>query len=210
VEINFIEGDLMKDYVSDHIRVENINVYGLENSIRVSKFPKAIDTHVLTEDMTKIQPILGGCKTGTGHDCFLKGIVVQFDLTLPQYILQQIKRYKFFDIVSSQSTMHKIMEMDIEHNCTPETDKESIKILRRYIEEYKKETDEVWKKEAFRRAIANIPSGLMLTLGISTNYLQLKTIRQQRKGHPLDEWRELTSVIDELPRFKELVLGEQK
>lgn len=197
----------INDYVKPYIRVENINIYGLENSVRVSKFPMSVNTSILTEELTARQNALGSCVPSSGHDCFLKGIVVQCDLTLPQYIWQQIKRYHFFDIVSSQSTMHKITKMNIADSCTPDVDITVIKLLEKLIADYNKETDAVWKEELFRKIIANIPSGLMLTAGITTNYLQIKTMRIQRKEHKMKEWRELCNVFETLPNFNELVLG---
>jgi hypothetical protein len=197
----------IKDYITSNVRMENISVYGLENSIRVAKFPMSTDTRQLDYSLTERQASLGSCIAGTGHDCFLKGIIVQFDLTLPQYIWQQMKRYGHFDIVSSQSTMHKITKMNISENCTREVDKRVIKILEELIVDYNKETDIPWKNEQFRKIVANIPSGLMLTAGISTNYLQLKTIRKQRLTHKMEEWHDICYIIDSLPKFKELVLG---
>ena len=38
---------------------------------------------------------LGTVPTGTGHDNFLKGIVVQFDVMYPQYWSPQFQRYHF-------------------------------------------------------------------------------------------------------------------
>ena len=35
--------------------VENVKVYGLENSIRVSKYPMATDVSILTEEITENQ-----------------------------------------------------------------------------------------------------------------------------------------------------------
>jgi hypothetical protein len=37
----------------------------------------------------------------------------------------------------------------------------------------------------------------------------LKTIYYQRKNHKLPEWREFCQWIEELPYFKDLVLGDK-
>lgn len=191
------------------IDVKNIRVYGLENSVRISKFPMSTNTEELNTELTKRVEKLGSCEQGSGHDCFLKGIIVQFDLTLPQYIWQQVKRYGHFDIVSSQSTMHRITKMNIRENCTKEVEISVIKVLEKLVSNYNKEEDPVWKEEQFRKIIANIPSGFKLTAGISTNYLQLKTIYNQRKNHKMVEWIDFCSIIETLPLFKELVLGDK-
>ena len=58
------------------MQINNVNVYGLENAIRVSKFPMAVNAEVCTEGVTKTITKLGSCKLGTGHDNFLKGIML--------------------------------------------------------------------------------------------------------------------------------------
>ena len=63
------------------MRVENVKVYGLENAIRVSKFPMAVNTETLTSEITSNTKAMGSCERGTGHDQYTTGIVVQFDLT---------------------------------------------------------------------------------------------------------------------------------
>ena len=64
-------------------------------------------------------------------------------------------------------------------------------------------------KEKYLEILYNVPSGFELTARISTNYCQLKTVISQRKNHRLPEWREFCEHMTEnLPRFKEIVLGE--
>lgn len=64
------------------------------------------------------------------------------------------------------------------------------------------------KYEVFMKIISNCPLGLEKWMAISTNYLQLKTIRFQRKGHPLKEdYTVLLDMIENLPYFKDLCLG---
>jgi len=195
------------NFISSNIRIENVDVFGLAESIRASKFPMSTNIEELTSAITPRQSALGSCIPGTGHDCYLKGIIVQMDLTLPQYIWQQIKRYHFFDTVSSQSTMHRITKMDIAGQCTPEVDKSIIKLLTDLIKQYNDETDPVWKKQIFVKIVANIPSGLMLSARVTTNYLQLKTIYNQRKTHKLEEWVKFCNYVETLPMFEELVLN---
>ena len=94
--------------------VTNFKVYGLEDSIKASKYPKAVDTAKCTSKITETVKKLAGCKTGTGHDQFLTGIIVQFDLTYTIKAWTEAERYHFFDFVSSQSTMHKITEFELD------------------------------------------------------------------------------------------------
>lgn len=139
---------------------------------------------------------LAQTKSGGGHDCFLKGITVSAVVKAPQYFWQQIKRYHFFDIISSQSTMHRITKMNIADCCNDDVDQRVIDIVNEHIE-----------NGAFIKAIANLPSGFCLTAGITTNYLQLKTIYNQRKNHKLTEWStEFMEFLKSLPYFEKLVL----
>jgi hypothetical protein len=48
--------------------------------------------------------------------------------------------------------------------------------------------------------------GYELWMGISTNYLQLKTIYFQRRNHKLDEWKYFCKWIEKLPMFNNLIL----
>ena len=60
------------------------------------------------------------------------------------------------------------------------------------------------------KCISNCPLGLELWMGITTNYLQLKTIYQQRKNHKLKEdWGVFCDMIEKLP-MSELITGERK
>ena len=54
--------------------IKNVQIYGLEESIRASKFPMAVDTDKCTSEITERTISLGSAATGTGHDNFLKGI----------------------------------------------------------------------------------------------------------------------------------------
>lgn len=61
--------------------VSNVEVYGLNNSIKASKYPKSVDISILTDELTDTAVSLAQCEKGTGHDNWLNGVIVQFDLT---------------------------------------------------------------------------------------------------------------------------------
>ena len=199
------------------IKVDNARVYGLEESIVASGYPMQVDTYDLDEDELdekesrlipkdiKRAKHLGNAVAGSGHDCFLKGIIVQFDLQVPEYIWRQLDRYHFIDYISSQSKMHRILKMDIDKVCNKyvlNTTKDTLKEL---IKEYENEENDKVKKDIFNTIIANTPSGLMLTARMTTNYLQLKSIINQRSNHKMQEWKYLCDWFKTLPMFKELV-----
>lgn len=65
------------------------------------------------------------------------------------------------------------------------------------------------KSEMFEVIINNLPEGLELTRRITTNYLQLKTMYNQRKNHKMSTWRSMCGWMEEMPAFKELCLGHE-
>ena len=261
------------------IKVDNARVYGLEESIIASGYPMQVDTYDLDEDELdekesrlipkdiKRAKHLGNAVPGSGHDCFLKGIIVQFDLQVPEYIWRQLDRYHFIDYVSSQSKMHRILKMDIDKACNKYVDSETLLMLEMYINAYnnfdtitklvsvevrdldidnlpfimssREEEGKIlneWfedfyierftydiednqlmyelrkgeyipftKENLFNMIIANTPCGLMLTARMTTNYLQLKSIINQRSNHKMQEWRYLCDWFKTLPMLEELV-----
>ena len=152
---------------------------------------------------------LGNAVIGSGHDCFLKGIIFNAVISAPSYWYPQMQRYHFIDIISSQSKMHKITEMDFSTQCIPEVSTKVIDHLNELIEIFNNVSKE-HKEDAFRKIIANCPMGLCLTCGITTNYLQLKGMYNQRKNHKLAEWSEdFVEWAESLPYFKELCLANK-
>ena len=194
--------------------VSNVRVYGLDEAIRAAKYPKAVELDGLTAELTKGIKACSTCPTGTGHDNFLKGIIVQFDLTLSEKAWPEAQRYHWLDFVSSCSTMHKLQAMKPKDCCNRYVDPRVIDVLQEKIDrynwlvatnkkpEYNINPDEI--KEARLEMLYNIPSGFELTAAMTTNYRQLKTIYQQRRNHALPDWQMFCDFIETLPRFLEL------
>ena len=194
--------------------VSNVRVYGLDEAIRAAKYPKAVELDCLTAELTNGIKACSTCHTGTGHDNFLKGIIVQFDLTLSEKAWPEAQRYHWLDFVSSCSTMHKLQAMKPKDCCNRYVDPRVIGILQEKIDrynwlvatnkkpEYNINPDEI--KEARLEMLYNIPSGFELTAAMTTNYQQLKTIYQQRRNHALPDWQTFCDWIETLPRFLEL------
>ena len=194
--------------------VSNVRVYGLDEAIRAAKYPKAVELDGLTAELTDGIKACSTCPTGTGHDNFLKGIIVQFDLTLSEKAWPEAQRYHWLDFVSSCSTMHKLQAMKPKDCCNRYVDPRVIDVLQEKIDrynwlvatnkkpEYNINPDEI--KEARLEMLYNIPSGFELTAAMTTNYLQLKTILQQRRHHALPDWQMFCDWIETLPRFLEL------
>ena len=202
--------------------VSDCHVYDLDESVRASKYPMAVDHNKTNSEITDRTKSLGRTGMGEGHDNFLSGIVVNFDLTITNKMWVEAERYHFFQIVSSQSTMHRISKIgENRNNFDSHVDPRTLSILNEKIAEYNRlsslvtpsdlnvtQKREELLKEAYLDILMNVPAGLKLTARISTNYRQLKTIYYQRKNHRLPEWRKFCNWMEtELPHFKELCLN---
>lgn len=119
------------------LKVSNIEMLGLESSIVASVYPvlkkpyteeefkqKKKEVHNIlfdeleektdwAEKRIKRAQLLGSVPTGTAHDNFLKGIIVQFDITYSVYWTPQFQRYHFADIISSTSSMYTLTKIDL-------------------------------------------------------------------------------------------------
>lgn len=202
--------------------VSNVKVYGLEDSIKRAKYPMSVNIDSLTNELTPGIKKLGNAQRGSGHDNFLKGIIVQFDLTFTVKVWTEAERYHFFDFISSQSTMHKITKFDLDKSYIKYVDPRIVDIMKEKVDTYNalanekhfdgatEEEIKKWKdaiNEQYLGILYSNPCGFKLTAGMTTNYQQLKTIYYQRKTHRLPEWREFCAWVETLPMFKEICLG---
>lgn len=183
--------------------VDNVQVYGLEESIKASKYPMSTDTSRCTDEVTKTVKALGSSGKGEGHDQFLTGITVQFDLTFTNKGWVEAERYRFLYFVSSQSTMHRITKFDLDEAYNEYVDPRMIVIMKELVAKYNEDPT----PENYLKVLYSNPAGFRLTARMTTNYRQLKTIYAQRKTHRLPEWREFCAWIETLPYFKEICLG---
>ena len=183
--------------------ISNVKVYGLEDSIKRAKYPMSTDINKLNSELTKGIRALGNSKKGEGHDQWLTGIIVQFDLTFTIKAWTEAERYSFLDFISSQSTMHRIAKFDAEKQVISYVTKNTIDEVNRLKDIYNENPTD----ENYLTLLYNVPVGFKLTAGMTTNYRQLKTIYSQRKNHRLPEWKEFCAWVETLPMFKELCLG---
>ncbi len=196
--------------------IDNVKVYDLEEAIKASKYPMAINTDNCTSDITDTTKKLGSSPRGSAHDNFLHGILVAFDLTFTVKAWTEAERYHFFEIISSQSTMHRITKFDLSNQYIEYVDPRIIKIMKEKVddynlllnnkEKYNGETDlynSILQRKYLEILYSN-PCGFKLTARMTTNYGQLKTIYNQRRNHRLPEWREFSEWVLSLPYFTEL------
>lgn len=193
--------------------VKNVHVYGLDESIRGAKFPMAIDVDKLTTELTPGIKALAQSGQGEGHDNWLNGVIVQYNLTFTVKAWTEEERYHFVDFVSSQSTMHRITKFDLNKAYIHYVDPRIIEIMKEKVDEYNalaadKVTDKSVLQEKYLEILYSNPAGFQLTARMTTNYRQLKTMYFQRKDHRLPEWRMFTKWIETLPH-SELITREE-
>lgn len=186
------------------MKIENVKIYDLEESIAASKYPMSTDTEKCKSNITDTVIKLAQSNKGEGHDNFLQGILVAFDLTFSNKAWVELERYNFINFTSSQSTMHKIAKFDLKTQYNEYVDKRIIDIMEELKYTYNKTQD----KEDYLKLLYSNPSGFELTARLTTNYRALKTVYSQRKNHRLPEWREFCKWIETLPHSY-LICGEQ-
>lgn len=196
------------------MRITNLQVYDMNNSIRASGYPmKALldfdAQHRYIDDLDWKRAVsLASRESSEGHDNFLSGIIVSFDLTCTIKMWTEFERYHFAQIVSSQSTMHRLSKMQFDIAFTPYTDPQIIKRLEELQKRYNDEPNEI----NLLNLLYSCPVGLELTARVTTNYRQLKTILKQRHNHKLPEWRDFCKqIVSQCPlAYEFLVKGGEK
>lgn len=193
------------------LRVENVKVYDLEESViacrnamrlkppkyYMSEFQESLDRAIK----------LANTPNGSGHQTFLSGIRVSFDLIYPNYISPELQRYHWIDIVTSSSKMHRLAKMNIRACCNEHVDPRVFDIIAELQDRYN--ADPTY--DNFIKLVSTCPQGIELFMRISTNYLQLKTIYHQRKNHKLrEDWVEgfCRDFVERLPYAKEFIIGQ--
>jgi len=183
------------------MRIENLKVYDLDESIKASGYPMRTEldaNEVGTKDLKRCFNLTKASHGNGAHGQFLTGIRVNFDLTCSNKMWVEAERYRFLEFVSSQSTMHRIAKFDIKSQCNSYVDDRIIAIVQEKIDTYNADPT----PEKYLDVLYNIPSGFELTARITTNYRCLLNIYIQRHDHRLPEWREFCEYIkNKLPFF---------
>ncbi|BAL85150.1 hypothetical protein SELR_pSRC300770 (plasmid) [Selenomonas ruminantium subsp. lactilytica TAM6421] len=189
-------------------KVFNVNVYGIREALIRAGYPMAtvvnedmtLDKRTV-EDMLRLGSNLGHSPIGHGDDKFLRQIPVTFDVLAPRYFWQQFDTYGVFTSKNSQSTMHRGKALDYRRMADAAVDDKILALFEGIVEDYTLNPTE----ENLLRVKANMPEGICLAAGISTNYAQLRTMYYQRKTHRLPQWRWFCEeFISSLPYAKEL------
>ena len=192
------------------LSVKNIKVYDLEESVIACRNAMRTEPAEYTkeefEKSLERAIKLANSPSGSGHQTFISGIRVSFDLIYPNYISPELQRYHWIDIVCSSSKMHRLAKMDMDNCFNKYVTQESREQMKELVELY----NNAPTYENFMLLVSNCPQGIELFMRVSTNYLQLKTIVRQRANHKLKEdWGNFIDFVRTLPYAKELIFGEE-
>lgn len=207
------------------MRLENVRVYDLEESLVASGYPMRTELVTRHADEKDIKRVLNLTKASNGngaHGQCLTGIRVAFDLTCTNKMWVEAERYRFLEFVSSQSTMHRICKFNLDNQYCSYVDPRAIDIMKEKVENYNYLTDYInnlppdanqklreelreEQKKKYLEVLYTNPAGFELTARMTTNYRCLLNIYIQRCDHRLPEWREFCAQLLELPMFPELV-----
>ena len=189
-----------------NIKIFNVNVTGIRAALTRAGYPmQTVVNEDMPDDRTPLEALirrgntLGGSPHSHGDDKFLRMIHCDFDVCAPRYWIAEFATYHW-TVMNSQSTMHRLTKMNIKDLCNDSVDQRTIAIAQEYIDAYIASPSE----EALVAMKSNVPEGLRLTVGVSTNYAQLKTMMYQRQDHRLPEWRAFCQWIASLPYSVEL------
>ena len=207
----------MKDIIT------NYNVYDLEQTLVASGYAMIedyseqeiikeqnnlildIDTCVKDENRHVKRALkLSKAPLNSGHVSFAKGIVVNMDITFTNKAWIEFQRYHFADIITGMSTMHRISKFDLDEAFNEYVDPQIIERLKELQETYL----ESKSKEDYLKLLYSTPAGLEMTGRVTTNYLQLMNMWQQRHNHRLPEWQKFCDeLLEKLPLFKEFLIA---
>lgn len=198
-----LEQEFFKEYAPN---LHLFQQYGLED---INKSSFIGDKYSLQDAVKDWNRIVKLCLASTGevrcHAHFRVGARVSFDIEYPNYISSEMQRYHWFDIVTSSSRMHRLVQMDFDKCCNKWVTERSKQQMKELIAEYNANQCE----DNFMKVLSNCPQGIMMFMRVSTNYEQLRTIYLQRRNHRLPEWRMFCKWIESLPYAEELIICKQ-
>lgn len=207
------------------MRLENIKVYDLEESLIASGYPMRTELPLRHADEKDLRRGLNLTKASNGngaHGQWLTGVRVAFDLTCTNKMWVEAERYRFLEFVSSQSTMHRITKFNLDDQYCEYVDPRVIEIMKEKVAIYNDllECSKIWPehmtqeeleearnglKRKYLEILYTNPAGFELTARMTTNYRCLLNIYIQRHDHRLPEWREFCTQLLKLPHFPEFV-----
>ena len=189
-------------------------IKGMRNSRNSWSRMDSIDNVVGPNDLKLMNRLF---KSGTEHRKYARMITVWIDINAPLYWWKEFDQYKIGTVSNSCSTMYTLMNKpfeleDFSFDKLYEYENYAehvIDDLNELREQCSKETDPKIKKELWYAIVQLLPESYNQTRTIMINYEVVARIIQQRKGHKLEEWKQLIDVLKQLPYINE-IMGEDK
>lgn len=157
-------------------------------------------------------------KAGNEHRKYLRQIFVSMDIVAPLYWWKEFDTYKVGTVANSCSTMHKLHAKeftldDFSHEkmspaglATIETVINRLNIARKYFIKKVDNADMGLNyKTYWWDMIQLLPSSYNQRRTITMNYENVVSMIHQRGNHKLDEWREFTNILCDLPYIKRIM-----
>ena len=209
------------------IKFETNDVWGFEWAFKGMRNPmnswdKSDSNWLFQEigenDLTLARKLISA---GSEHRKFLRQIYVSVDITAPLYFFKEFDTYKVGTVANSTSTMHRIhtKEFTLDDFSCEHLINEPFPVTDEYVETYldcmtdtiralncaRRMFLETKDKKYWWQIIQLLPSSYNQTRTVTMTYENIYTMRQQRRGHKLDEWRiDFFNWSDKLPHLKEL------
>ena len=216
------------------IKVENIDTWGFEHAIRGMRNPlnswdksdsyfgcgenkcrRCTDycdwreqNYILGEnDLGLMRKLF---KAGTEHRKYLRQIFVSMDIVAPLYWWKEFDTYKVGTVANSCSTVHKIHDKEftlddfsVEHldGWSLEHFKGTLDLLNKYRYDF----IETKNKSDWWQMIQLLPSSYNQRRTVTMNYENAVNMIHQRQNHKLDEWREFTNILCDLPYINRIM-----
>ena len=148
------------------LSVKNIKVYDLEESVIACRNAMRTEPAEYTkeefEKSLERAIKLANSPSGSGHQTFLSGIRVSFDLIYPNYISPELQRYHWIDIVCSSSKMHRLAKMNMDNCFNKYVTQESREQMKELVELY----NNAPTYENFMLLVSNCPQGIELFMRV--------------------------------------------
>ena len=205
------------------IWVENIETYGFDTAVRAMRNPMSSwnksdscfamhgfetgDFVIGMDDMELMQKLI---RAGVEHRTFMRMMQVSMDITAPLYWWKEMDRYCVGKSQISTSTMHTIHKReftmdDFSHDHLSEHGTATLQALIADLNIARNEYIGTKNKQAWWDMIQLLPTSYNQKRTILMSYEVVMKIIRERRGHRLDEWRDLIVILLDLPYMKDLV-----
>ena len=213
------------------IKVEHIDVWGFEHVVRGMRNPlaswdksdsgayKPYEEELLIEspmiydvgsnDLNLMRRLY---KAGAEHRKYLRQAFVSMDVTAPLYWWKEADQYKGGTTTNSCSTMHTITkkpitlaDFSIDNYEMAGNYKDSFCNVVDDCENLRKAYLASMDKRYWRWLIQLLPESFNQMRTLTMNYENVVNMIHQRNNHKLQEWRDFTDVLRELPYVKEIM-----